>query len=102
MLKFISHSSSINVCFRLLELDGGLSFKIGNSWKILRLLSEATQVLSVVNHHSHERDNVDSDLDSQGLLLCWQVKVGSVLMECMATQNFKMGEDFIYLACTKV
>lgn len=96
MLKFISHSSCINFCFRLLELDGGLSFKIRNSWKILRLLSEATQVLSIVNHHSHERDKIDSDLDAQGLLFSCIVKVVAVLVECSATQDFKMAEDFIH------
>ncbi len=51
-------------------------------------------MLSVMNHHSDKRNQIDSDFDRKRLLLLGEIKIITVL-ECSLTQLFKLGQDLI-------
>jgi hypothetical protein len=79
VLELFCFAFLVNFKFRLLKINALLSFKLGHpdevrgvAWLAVNGL-EASNMLSVMHHHSQKRHQGDPDTDGQGLILLREV-----------------------------
>lgn len=101
MLELVCHPGCIDFLLRFLQLNRLLHFKVRDPLKIFRIVwvaihgLESSEMFTIVNHHSNQRDEADPDLNAQRLPLFGIDELAIVIIKRLEVEHVQLFQQLV-------